>query len=153
MLVTQRNVAEDTAGIRSVAPKTWRYLASHADRLDGRASSIYRKRPRFSVFGVGDYSFAPSKVAVAGLYKELGFAGVGRFAGKPIVLDDTCYFLPCRTKRQADGIASVLNSEVSREFFSAFVFRDAKRPITIEILQRLDLAALAREVGLDLELY
>jgi len=29
----------------------------------------------------------------------------------------------------------------------AFIFWDAKRPITIDILKRLDLVALARELG------
>jgi len=43
-------------------------------------------------------------------------------------------------------VASLLNSEIAHEFYSAFVFWDAKRPITTEILRRLDLAALAREL-------
>ena len=59
MLVTQRLVGEDTSRIERTASRTWDYLQSYADRLDARASSIYEKRPRFSVFGVGPYSFAP----------------------------------------------------------------------------------------------
>ncbi len=41
------------------APKTWKYLLSHGEALDGRRSSIYQNRPRFSVFGIGRYSLAP----------------------------------------------------------------------------------------------
>ena len=59
MLVTQRRLGQDTAWIRQEAPKTWACLIDHAVALERRASSIYENRPRFSMFGVGDYSFAP----------------------------------------------------------------------------------------------
>jgi hypothetical protein len=39
-----------------------------------------------------------------------------------------------------------LNSERGREFFSAFVFNQSKRPLTAEILSLLDLDALAAEL-------
>jgi hypothetical protein len=147
MVVTQRSVGGDTGGISVRAPKTWKYLSEHGEALDRRASSIYRNRPRFSVFGVGDYSFAPWKVAISGFYKKLQFTAVGNVGGKPIVLDDTAYFVACHTEQEARYIASLLNSEAAREFFSAFIFWDAKRPITVEVLRRIDLLALARELG------
>ena len=147
MLVTQHTVGEDTSQIKSIAPKTWNYLVAHRDKLDKRASSIYRNRPSFSVFGVGPYSFSPWKVAISGFYKTIAFSEIGPYADKPIVLDDTCYFLPCETKRQADYIASLLNSDISTSFFEAFIFWDAKRPITVDILRRLDFLALATEKG------
>jgi hypothetical protein len=147
MLVTQRAVGDNTNVIRMQAPRTWEYLQKHSEALDRRASSIYRKRPRYSVFGVGDYSFLPWKVAISGFYKRLQFITVGTFARKPIVLDDTAYFVACQTEQEAHYIASLLDSETAREFFSAFIFWDAKRPITIEVLRRLDLLALARELG------
>lgn len=46
-------------------------------------------------------------------------------------------------------IAKMLNSDVARQFFSAFVFWDAKRPVTVELLQRLNLLALAKELHMD----
>ena len=61
MLVTQQAVGDDTSLLERTAPRTWDYLRSHADRLDARASSIYKNRPRFCVFGVGPYTFAPWK--------------------------------------------------------------------------------------------
>jgi hypothetical protein len=142
MIVPQRAVGADTEVLRQQAPKTWRYLMSHADRLDARASAVYRSRPRFSIFGVGEYSFSPWKVAVSGFYKTLQFAKVGSHGGKPIVLDDTCYSLSCRDEAEADELVELLNSRVAREFFSAFIFWDSKRPITIEVLQMLDLERL-----------
>ena len=61
MMVTQKTTGENTALIEAKAPKTWKYLLDHANALDTRGSSIYRKRPRFSVFGIGDYAFSPGK--------------------------------------------------------------------------------------------
>ena len=152
MLVPQQAVGEDTRGIRLRAPKTWQYLIDHMEALDRRGSSIYKNRPRFSVFGVGDYTFAPWKVAISGFYKRLQFNVVGSSDGKPIVLDDTGYFVACRCEDEARYVASLLNSETAREFFSAFIFWDAKRLITVDLLRRLDLRALAREIGSEVEL-
>lgn len=149
MLVTQQSIGQETRSIETTAPKTWRYLQSHAEMLDRRGSSVYRKRPRFSVFGVGDYTFAPWKVAISGFYKKLHFAVIGGFAGKPMVLDDTCYFAPCTTREEAEHLASLLNCPTSREFLSSFIFWEGKRPITSEILGQLDLVALATEVGAE----
>ena len=63
------------------------------------------------------------------------------------MLDDTSYFLPCRTQGQAECAAAVLNSPPAQEFFRAFVFWDSKRPITGDLLRRLDLRKAAEEVG------
>jgi hypothetical protein len=142
LLVTQKSVGEDTGMICETAPKTWEYLNSHAGMLDARASSIYRKRPRFSIFGIGDYSFAPWKVAISGFYKKLQFTEVGSFCGKPIMLDDATYFLPCRTQRDAERLARLLNSDRAKRFLEAFIFWDSKRPITVDVLEQLNLDVL-----------
>ena len=159
MLVTQEVVGENTGQIRHSAPQTWRYLQQHSGLLSERASSVYRNRPKFSVFGVGKYSFAPWKVAVSGFYKNLAFKVIGPHAGKPVVFDDTCYFLPCRTEDEAEFLAKLLNSEIAAAFFSAFIFWDHKRPVTLDVLRRLDLLRLAQELDAEetmekfLELY
>jgi hypothetical protein len=148
MLVTQRSVREKTETIRDHAPNTWEYLQQHAWFLDNRASSIYRNRPRFSLFGVGDYSFAPWKVAISGFHKNLHFRAIGPSSCKPVVLDDTCYFLPCKTYEHASILVEMLDSSIARTFYSAFLFRDSKRPVTADLLQRLELEALAEELGI-----
>lgn len=144
MLVTQSRVGRDTTPIERIAPKTWKYLCGHGPLLDARASSIYAKRPRFSVFGVGPYTFAPWKVAISGFYKKLTFSIVGPFDGRSVVFDDTCYFLACHNEREARCVCNLLNSEVAAEFYRAFLFWDAKRPITADLLNRLELNAVAR---------
>ncbi len=153
MLVTQRSTGEDTSEIERSAPKTWDYLSRHSEVLDRRGSSIYRGRPRFSVFGVGAYTFAPWKVAISGFYKRLTFQLIGPANGQPVVLDDTCYCLPCDSEEQARVFSEMLNSEIAQKFLSAFVFWDSKRPITIDLLQRLDFAKLSEKLGIELPLF
>lgn len=145
MLVTQRFVGQETKGIQVSAPKTWDYLSEHRRYFDRRKSSIYKNKPQFSIFGVGNYSFSPWKVAISGLYKKLHFVIIDSFEGKPVVFDDTCYFLPCQSKEEAELIVMLLNSTPANEFLSSLIFWDAKRPITAKILKQLSLVALAKE--------
>ncbi|MBI1745605.1 MAG: N-6 DNA methylase [Acidobacteria bacterium] len=147
VLLTQRRVGETTEKIRKTAPKTWQYLLDHADQLDNRGSSVYKNRARYSIFGVGNYSFSPAKVAISGLYKNLQFRAIGGAGGKPIMVDDTCYFIPCASKQEAEFFAELLNSETAQRFVSALVFTDAKRPVTVDVLKRVDLQRLAERAG------
>jgi hypothetical protein len=148
MIVPQRVLGEDTAPLRRRAPRAWKYLSRHRALLDARKSSIYEKQPPFAVFGVGPYSFAPWKVAISGLYKRATFTVVGPHEGRPVVLDDTCYFLAFDDERRARRAASALRSAVASDFLAARIFWDAKRPITKAVLQALDLGALERAVHL-----
>jgi len=147
VLLTQQRVADDTQHLRTSAPRTWSYLLQHAEKLDGRRSSIYTKRARFSIFGIGVYTFAPWKVAISGLYKNIAFQALGPHEGKPIVVDDTCYFIPCESEKEAVFFTDLLNSDVAQRFISSLVFSDAKRPITIDVLKRIDLKKLAEHLG------
>ena len=72
-------------------------------------------------------------MAISGFYKRLHFVALGTFAGKPILLDDTSNFIACQSKGESSYLAGLLNSDVASEFFSAFIFWDAKRPITVEL--------------------
>lgn len=150
VIVTQMFVGEDTLAIEKRAPKTWKYLQSHKKLLEQRASTVYKHKPPFSIFGVGAYSFTPWKVAISGLYKRLDFRCIGPVDGKPAIFDDTCYFMPCRSKYDAVTLTKLLNSETSKHFFASRVFWDAKRPITAQLLSNLNLEKLATDVGMVL---
>ncbi len=147
VLVTQKETSEDTRFIQQLAPKTWDYLLRHASYLDKRKSAVYKGRPRFCLFGIGNYAFSPWKVAICGLYKNLHFSVVGPSEGKPVMLDDTCYYIHCKTEDESALIAELLNSQPATEFLSSLIFWDSKRPITSGVLQRLNLVALARHLG------
>lgn len=149
VLLTQKKVIDNTDEIRIEAPKTWQYLIDHAEYLDKRKSSIYNKRSRFSIFGIGNYTFAPWKVAISGFYKNFSFKVIGNLNEKPIVMDDTCYFIPCESYEEADFFAHLLNSEITEKFIKTLVFFDAKRPINIDILKRIDLKKIAERMNLE----
>ncbi len=151
ILVTQQKVGEDTSLIEHKAPHTWTYLTSHIERFEARKSSIYRGKPAFCLFGIGDYAFAPWKVAVSGLHHSARFTVIPPFRGKPVMLDDTCYYLSFSSPEDARLVCEVLNSVPCQSFLKALVFPDAKRSLTVDLLQRLNLNAVAEEAGLDAE--
>lgn len=142
VIVTQKRVGENTSLIKSQAPKTWNYLLNHSALLDGRKSSIYQGRSRFAVFGIGNYSFASWKVAISGFYKSLSFKVIPPYEEKPVLLDDTCYFLSYSSFSEAKYVSDLLNSELAQRFLSSRVFWDAKRPITVDLLNSLDILTL-----------
>lgn len=142
VVITQSRLNDDTRALARTAPRLWAYLSANATVLNGRKSRIYIGRPPFSMFGIGEYSFSPYKVAISGLYKSSVFRAVGPVENRPVMLDDTCYFLPCKTASQVALIVSMLNSDICQQLIHSMVFWDAKRPITKKVLQRIDLSAV-----------
>lgn len=142
VIVTQTSLTFDTEDLQTTAPKLWCYLEAHAKQLDGRRSSIYRNRPRFAMFGIGPYTFAPWKVAISGLHKVPAFRLIGPVNTKPIVLDDTCYLLPFDERGDALAALVALNLPPARDLLSALTFVDSKRPITKRLLKRVALGTL-----------
>lgn len=143
VLLPQLRVGESTENIRQTLPLTMAYLNLHADQFDRRRSTIYRGRDQFAVFGVGTYTFAKWKVAIAGLYKRLAFTLVAPVNGRPVILDDTAYSLGFKTRRQASLVQRVLTSTEATDFYNARVFWDAKRPINAAVLGSLDFVKIA----------
>jgi hypothetical protein len=142
VLVTQKFVGEPTEYIKDLAPKTWNYLESHAKYLNARKSKIYQNNPRFSIFGVGNYTFTPWKIAICGLYKKLEFRLISKLDNKQIVFDDTVYFLGFNDEQIAHKTFELLTSEQALAFYSSQIFWDEKRPIKSSILNSLNLTAL-----------
>ena len=142
VVLTQRRVGDDTGRLAATAPKLWAYLQAHADDFARRRSSIYRGRPPFAMFGVGPYCFAPYKVAVSALHKRPVFHAVGPEGGRPVMLDDTGYFLACRSPEQAALAATLLNGPDAVGLLRALALPGAKRSVTKASLQRVDLPAL-----------
>ncbi|WP_215843306.1 hypothetical protein HHS34_005535 [Acidithiobacillus montserratensis] len=145
VLVTQRTVGEDTSPIQSHAPRTWAYLQDHADQLDARRSRIYSKNPRFSVFGVGDYAFKPWRIAICGLYKALKFRLVPPMDGRPVMFDDTVYYLSFDTEDDACQTLAIIESHNATDLLLSLIFWDEKRPIKTSILNVLDWSQLQEE--------
>ena len=146
VLVTQHELGAETSQLRWTAPQLWHYLSEHSEVFTRRRSSIYRGQPPFALFGIGTYSFAPYKVAISGFYKAPRFRIIAPLDGRPVMLDDTCYFVPCWTIEQAAFLHSLLTNSLCLKFLSSIIFTDSKRPITKRLLQRIDLRAILERV-------
>ncbi len=142
IILTQHDLKQTTLRLRNTAPKLWGYLSAHRDLFEARRSRIYRGRPPFAIFGVGEYSFTDYKIAVSGLHKVPKFQLVGPMEGKPVIIDDTSYLLPCADVTQAAVLFSLLNTSCVTHLLGALMFSDSKRPVTKKLLQRVDLFAV-----------
>jgi hypothetical protein len=119
-------------------PKLASYLWTHRPRFAARGSSIYRGKPDFMLFGVGSYTLAPFKVAISGFYKEPCFTLLRPDeAGRPPLVDDTCYILPFDNEYEAKIMVEYLNSTRVQDFLLSVADITAKRPFTKEILGRI----------------
>jgi len=99
------------------------------------------------LFGVGAYTFAPFKVAISGLYKQLRFTLVPPYRGKPVLMDDTCYFIGSDNLLEAETLHELFSADITYHFLRSVVFTDSKRPITADILNRLDIYKIAEQFG------
>lgn len=137
-IITQKHIGQDTTQILERLPKTKAYLEKHKNYFLQRKSSIYKGKPMYAIFGVGDYSFKPYKVAISGLYKQTKFSLI-----KPnstvLLLDDTCYFIGFDKIEDALKVQAELNNPEMQSFIQSFMFTDAKRAITKDLLMRISL--------------
>lgn len=148
VIVTQKKVREDTAYIENLAPKTWKYLCSKKASFDNRKSSIYKGAPAFSMFGVGEYSYADYKVGVSGFYKKPLFSLLyNQDSDQPVMVDDTAYFLSFSSFDDAYTCMLLLNTSKVQDFLYSISFKDAKRPYTKKVLQRLELKKCVEKIS------
>lgn len=146
-IVTQTKVGQETSYIQHLYPETYSYLKKNISNFQARKSSIYNGKPLFSIFGIGDYSFKPFKVAISGLYKTYHFTLVLPQSDKPVMLDDTCYFIGFDRIEYAVYAIILLNSKTTEAFLKSITFSDAKRVFTKDLLMRLDLLNLANLIS------
>lgn len=143
-IITQNKIGQNTNYIEEKFPLTHQYLKEHKTYFDKRKSSIYRDKPSFSIFGIGDYSFAKYKVAISGLYKSTHFTLVSPKNSKAIMLDDTCYFIGFDNLKMAQIAHQLLNSNLVQNFLKSIIFSDSKRAINKDILMRIDFAKIIK---------
>ncbi|MGN0209868.1 MAG: SAM-dependent methyltransferase, partial [Muribaculaceae bacterium] len=104
IIVPQRNVGDDTSILKNTHPLAYSYLTKYEATFQNRKSSIYNGKDKFSIFGIGDYSFSPYKIVISSLYKTICFQLVSPFNGKPVMVDDTCYQLDFENIEEAKCI-------------------------------------------------
>lgn len=148
-IVTQRKIGQETKYIKRDFPRTYNYLENHLEIFENRKSSIYIGKPNFSIFGIGDYSFMPYKVAISGMYKTTHFTLVLPANNKALMLDDTCYFIGFDDFNFAQITHFLLNTEKAQKLLKALIFPDSKRSITKDVLMRIDLLKLYRSENFE----
>ena len=149
VIVTQKKVREETGHLEREVPKTWDYLKRNQELFESRKSSIYRGAPLFSMFGVGSYSYSKYKVGVSGFYKQPLFSVLYSDDGKPVMTDDTSYFICFDSYDSAYIAMLLLNSDKVQDFLASIAFLDAKRPYTKSVLERIDFDRIVDSLTLD----
>lgn len=145
-IITQKKIGEDTSYLEKQFPNIYSYLDNHRDYFTSRKSKIYLDKPDFSIFGIGEYSFTKYKIAISGLYKQTKFSLLLPFKNKPIMVDDTCYFIGFNNLFDAVIVLLALNHKSTQEFLNSLIFYDTKRIITKDILMRIDILELLNSI-------
>jgi len=148
VIVTQKRVGDPTDQLKNRFPNLFKYLSNNLSSFQARKSNIYKDKPNFSIFGVGDYSFKKYKVAISGLYKRSSFSLVLPVKNKPVMLDDTCYFLGFDDIDDAVLTWAILNNRHTQQLLSSIVFLDSKRPFTKDVLMRIDIPSIISDISL-----
>lgn len=149
VIVTQKKAREETAYLESFAPKTWSYLNANIELFHNRKSSIYRGAPKFSMFGIGNYSYSRYKVGVSGFYKKPLFSVLYSADQKPVMTDDTSYFISFNSFDMAYTAMLLLNSKPAQDFLMSIAFLDAKRPYTKKVLERISFKKLYTAISFN----
>lgn len=145
ILITQYSLSDSIEQLCSNLPKTYEYLMNHKLYFDKRKSSIYKGRSKFSMFGIGSYTFAPYKIVVSGLYKSPSFTLLLPIDNKCVIVDDTCYFLGFVQLEEAIYALKLLQMQETKSLLNAITFTDAKRVITKDLLMRINFDALSQK--------
>ena len=149
VIVTQKKAREETGHLEQELPKTWDYLNDNIELFESRKSSIYRGAPPFSMFGVGDYSYSKYKVGVSGFYKQPLFSVLYSDNEKPVMTDDTCYFICFDNYDMAYVAMLLLNSEKVQGILKSIAFLDVKRPYTKKVLDRIDFNKIVKSLTIE----
>jgi len=120
-------------------PKTYLYLKRFEVELRERAA--YRRYfrsddPFYSMFDVGDYTFAPYKV----VWTRIGTieaAVVDTLDGKSIIPQETITLVACTTKEEAHYIASLVNSSIFQYAVTSYSQAGGKSMGSMHVLQNI----------------
>jgi len=141
---TRRGI--DEATVQRNWPKTWAYLKRFEKPLRERSGfrryftrkdkrgQVIETGPFYSMFNVGDYTFAPWKVVWRGeVATALVAAVVGRTQDRPIVADQTAYLVAFQPESAAHFLCCVLNSSIVRLIYLMHTYKH----VSMTLVQRL----------------
>ena len=123
--VKRRGIDEEALQTRY--PRTYGYLKRFEPVLRKRASRgisdmLQKGAPFYTMFAVGDYTFAPWKVVWPWISKGVRTAVVGLLDGKQVIPEHNVFLVECEKKDEAFYVCGLMNSSPGdfsiRSFFS-----------------------------------
>jgi hypothetical protein len=141
-----RTANEDNeAELRETCPRTYRYLTSNRQPLDDRSSAWLERGPFYTVFGLGEYTWAPYKVVWCRLGFKPAFAVVSTVGDedvgeKMVVPGDHFMFIPTDNRDEAHFLCGLLNSSIYRKSMVG-VAGGGKSGLSKAVVDKLELPA------------
>lgn len=115
----ERRSGIDEQILRSRYPRAYAYLAGFRGLLESRAAyRRYQGRgPFYAMYDVGPYTLAAYKVVWRRMDRQIRAAVVGPqhhplLGRRPVVPQETCVLVPCRSAEEAHYVCALLNSAV-----------------------------------------
>ena len=111
------------AAMQENYPKTWNYLVKHKEVL--KKTGLFKRfckptDPFYSMFDIGDYTFAPWKVVIREIAGELTCAVAPPIGEKPIIPDHKLVVVATAGADEAHYLCGALNSGLSRLFVGSY---------------------------------
>lgn len=145
-LVPQRRAGEDNeATLRETYPATYDYLRDHREALLDRQSSWLDRGPFYSVFGLGEYTWAPYRVVWCRLGFKPEFAVVTTRSDpdvgeKQVVPGDHYMFVATDSRETAHFLCALLNAAPYRRTLRGRA-SDGKASLSKAVVSELALPA------------
>lgn len=104
-------------------PNAWSYLSRYRAVLEH--TGIFKRffkptDPFYSMFNIGDYTFAAHKVVIREIAGSLTAAVIGNHAGRAVIPDHKLLLVDTGTSAEAHYLCAVLNSIPARRFVAAY---------------------------------
>ncbi len=137
----RQGIAEERLQVE--CPKAYQYLKHFEPVLRQRKSMPVRRLmesgPFYSMFAVGDYTFAPHKVVWAGIASDVMASAISSLDGKLVLPEHVHAFVGMKSRSEALYAAAVMNSTPFRAGAIAYSQVGGKSFATPHILKHLRL--------------
>jgi hypothetical protein len=134
--IYQHDLKDTLKDLPNRYPKLFTYLSKHKDKFLARKSSIFKNKPMFTIFGIGEYTHSTYKIAIGGMYSDVAFQLLEPGL-RPAIVDDTSYILSTNNREEAIYLYAVVSLDCAREFLLSISYESDKRRFSKDVLARL----------------
>jgi hypothetical protein len=138
--VKRQGISEDR--MKSSYPRTYAYLKRFETVLRERKSRgvsdmLEAGAPFYTMFAVGDYTFAPYKVVWPNIASEIVSAVISTWEGKSILPQHIVTLVACRSLAEAHFICALMNSQVANFSLQSYSMTGGKSFGDPHVLQNI----------------